>query len=261
MIVELSKQWENVGTAKSWIPRYEGNDPPTVQVSPDETGRTIPLVPGQRSYSETVRGSTASPEKSDFDEEEKRRKIETIRARRHMRENKTLIFSSSITRDITRQQQSFNEKCRKSNVSIHEFKGKRARDIVKYMIPHLEDEQPSSVMFVAGGNDLLNQDMTIDEIKKVARCLVEGGLTCRDQYGAERVYISGIMPRENSKFQGNRHRLNKILKEMCMEHKLIFVDQSNIVLSTHGHHDGVHLNYEGSNLLRDNLVNVLNASG
>ena len=37
-----------------------------------------------------------------------------------------------------------------------------------------------------------------------------------------------------------------------------FIDNKNIVLSTHGHQDGVHLNFEGSNLLRENLVNALN---
>ena len=64
--------------------------------------------------------------------------------------------------------------------------------------------------------------------------------------------------RENAKFQGNRHRLNKILRGKCMENGFTFIDNRNIVLSTHGHQDGVHLNYEGSNLLRENLLNVLN---
>ena len=238
--------------------RYEGNDPPTAEASPDESGHTVPVVPGPQSYSERVRGSTASPETSDFDENEKAKKIAGIRARREARESKTLIFSSSITRDITRQQRSFNEMCDKSDVSFHEFKGKKACDIVKYMIPHLEEEQPSSVMFVAGGNDLPNKEIPFQEIKKIANCLVEGGLLCRGEHGVQNVYISSIMPRSHSVFQGNRHSLNKMLREMCEEYDMTFIDNSNIVLSTHGHHDGVHLNHEGSELLRSNLLNVLN---
>ena len=147
----------------------------------------------------------------------------------------------------------------KSDVTIHEFKGKRASDIVKYMLPHLDEEQPSSVVFVAGGNDLPNRDISNEEIKKVASKLVEGGLLCRDVHGVNQVYISSIMPRSNSVFQGNRHRLNNILRDMCKESNFIFIDNSNIVLSKHGHQDGVHLNVEGSELLRENLLNVLNS--
>ena len=126
------------------------------------------------------------------------------------------------------------------------------------MIPHLEEEQPTSVIFLAGGNDLPNEDMSNDQIKKVADCLVQGGLKCRNDYGVRNVFISSIMPRENSTFQGNRHRLNKILRGMCVENSFNFIDNHNIVLSTHGHHDGIHLNYEGSDLLRENLLHVLN---
>ena len=242
-----------------WVLRYESNNQPTAALSPDESGRKIPLVPGEQSYSDKVRGSTASPKGSDFDEAEKAKKIEGIRERRKARESKTLIFSSSITRDISRQQRSFNEKYKKGNVSFHEFKGKRARDIVKYMVPHLEEEQPSAVVFVAGGNDLPNKDISIEEIQKTASCLVEGGLVCREEYGVSEVYISSIMPRAHSDFQGNRHRLNKILRDMCKEFNFNFIDHDNIVLRTHGHQDGVHLNCDGSDLLRDNLLNVLNS--
>ena len=239
--------------------RYEGNNPTTAATSPDELGRTIKLVPGSQSYSDKVRGRTASPESSDFNDEEKASKIRGIKARRQLRENKTLIFSDSITRDITRQRRSFDEKCSKTNVAFHEFKGKKASDIVKYMIPHLDEEQPSSVVFIAGGNDLPSKDIPFAEIKKIANCVVEGGLLCRGEYGVNDIYISSIMPRSHSEFQGNRHCLNKMLREMCREYNLIFIDNSNIVLSTHGHHDGVHLNVEGSELLRENLLNVLNS--
>ena len=238
--------------------RCEGNNPSTAEANPDETGRSIPLVPGHQTYSERVRGVTASPQSEDYSNDEKVERIKGIQARRKARESKTLIFSSSITRDITRQQRSFNDKCRNSDVRIHEFKGKKACDITKYMIPHLEEEQPTSVIFLAGGNDLPNEDMSNDQIKKVADCLVQGGLKCRNDYGVRNVFISSIMPRENSTFQGNRHRLNKILRGMCVENSFNFIDNHNIVLSTHGHHDGIHLNYEGSDLLRENLLHVLN---
>ena len=227
-------------------------------MSPDESGYTKPLVPGPQTYSEKVRNSTASPESSDYDEGEKARKIAGIKARRKARESKTLIFSSSITRDITRQQRTFNELCKTSDVTFHEFKGKKACDITKYMIPHLEDEQPSSVVFVAGGNDIPNKDIPFDEVKKIANHLIEGGLICRGEHGVDEIYISSIMPRSHSAFQGNRHSLNNMLREMCKQYNFTFIDNGNIILRTHGHQDGVHLNHEGSELLRSNLLDVLN---
>ena len=118
------------------------------------------------------------------------------------------------------------------------------------MVPHLEDEHPTSVIFVAGGNDLPNKDIPTNEIKKVADCLVEGGKLCKTQYGVKEVYISSIMPRSHSDFQGNRHRLNVLLKELCWENNFTFIDNDNIVLRPHVHYDGVHLNEEGSLILR-----------
>lgn len=248
------------GERQQQIPQrlqYDARNPSTLQTSPDVPGRTLPVVPGNELYSERVQGSTVSPQ-SDPEAEERARRIEGIKARRQARESKTLIFSSSITRDITRQQRLFKEKYRKGDLAIHEFKGKRASEIVKYMIPHLEEEQPSSVVFVAGGNDLPNHHVDSVRIAKIAECLIEGGLKCRNEHGVRNVYISSIMPRENSQFQGNRHQLNKVLKNMCLQNGFTFIDNSNIVLSSHIHPDGVHLNYDGSGVLGDNLLHVLN---
>ena len=111
---------------------------------------------------------------------------------------------------------------------FQQFKGKKAKDIVRYMIPHLEDEHPTSVVLLAGGNDLPNKDILMVQIRKVADCLVDGAKLCKTQYGVENVYISSVMPRSHSDFQGNRHRLNELLKELCRENDFIFIDNSNI---------------------------------
>ena len=70
--------------------------------------------------------------------------------------------------------------------------------------------------------------------------------------------ISSILPRAHSIFQGNRHRLNMVLMEMCKKNGFIFIENEDIILRWHGHHDGVHLNTEGSNLLHRNLLFALN---
>ena len=254
------KKWDlkdNQGRIHPWVLRYESNNPQTAEESPDQNGRTIPLVPGPKSYRDAVRSNSAPPACTDFSVEEKAQKINGYRLRRAARESKTLIVSSSITRDINKH--SFNRECKNTNVSFQEFKGKKAKDIVRYMVPHLEDENPSSVVFIAGGNDLPNKDIPMDEVKEVANCLIEAGVRCRTHYGVENVYISSIMPRSNSEFQGNRHRLNKLLKVSCRENNFTFINNDNIVLKPHVHYDEVHLNDDGSRLLRENLLSVLNS--
>ena len=72
------------------------------------------------------------------------------------------------------------------------------------------------------------------------------------------VLISSILPRAYSDFQGNRHRLNNILKERCEKEGFTFIENNSIILRTHGHHDNVHLNEAGSNLLHRNLLFALN---
>ena len=47
-------------------------------------------------------------------------------------------------------------------------------------------------------------------------------------------------------------------RTLCKENNFIFIENDNIILRDHGHHDGTHLNYEGSDILRDNLLDALN---
>ena len=123
------KLWENTEKEIPWSLRLEHNNMQTIENSPDELGRTkVPVIPGTRTYSETVRCSSAPPRSTnsgsqDFTVEEKQQRIRNIRKGREARESKTLIFSSSITRDIKKQ--SFNSDCKKSDVVFHEFRGKK----------------------------------------------------------------------------------------------------------------------------------------
>ena len=47
-----------------------------------------------------------------------------------------------------------------------------------------------------------------------------------------------------------------MLRELCGANGFVFIENKDIVLSKHGHHDGVHLNEEGTKCLRDNLFDV-----
>jgi lysophospholipase L1-like esterase len=127
------------------------------------------------------------------------------------------------------------------------------------MKTHLEEGEGDAhtVVFVAGGNDLQYKHMSLSALNRVADHLIKGGLACVNEYGVSRVLISSVLPRKNSDFQCNRHQLNNILKARCEEHGFQFVANSDIILRPHICWDGVHLNAEGSDLLRINLLDAL----
>ena len=114
---------------------------------------------------------------------------------------------------------------------------------------------PSDVVFVAGGNDLPTEEIASPQfISKVADNIIKGCLSCRDN-GVSNVFVSSILPRASSYFQ-----LNQLLGDECKKHGFIFIDNdSNIVLKYHVLSDTVHLNVQGSKLLQNNLLNVLNS--
>ena len=111
---------------------------------------------------------------------------------------------------------------------------------------HLEEENPHTVMFVARDNDVPNRDLPRNKIAEIANNLISGGKKCKEQFGVRDVLISSVVPRSDALFQGNRHMLNMILRERCHQNGFIFVENEDIVLRPHGHHDGVHLNEDCS---------------
>ena len=194
------------------------------------------VVPGVESYSDVVRP--------------KHQRNETT--------PKTYIFSSSITRDID--QGSFNRGFTQGRAEFHMFRGKKGKHITQYMTTHLLEGEgdANTVVLIAGGNDIPNtRHLNNEELEEIADHLIRGGRNCKENYGVTNVVISNILPRSNSFFQCNRHLLNQILKRRCSEENFIFMENVNIILRNHVGFDGVHLNAEGSDLLKTNLLNVL----
>ena len=167
-----------------------------------------------------------------------------------------LIFSSSITRDIY--EQTINKHCTNGTIQIHKFNGKKAKYITQYMIPHMAEENPHTVVLVAGGNGIPNKAVSDERLVEIADYLVEGAKKCKEEYGVSNVIISSVLPRRDSVFQRNRHILNRILKTYCSEYGLTFLENENIILKNHVCYDGTHLNSLGSDVFSDNLLQVLN---
>ena len=134
--------------------RFHSNNQETSELCPDENGR--PGIDG-----------------CDALEQEKVQRIAKIRENRNRRNRKTLIFGSSVTRDIKKV--AFDEQLDAGSADIHTFKTKTAKYITKYMTHHLEEDCPHTVVLAAGGNDIPRRRATERELEDIANCLIEGG--------------------------------------------------------------------------------------
>ena len=230
--------------------RFHANNPQTREANPDEKGYMVPLVPGADSYRDVA------AKRAGFSPAERNRRINNIKRNREIREKKTLVFSSSIARNFNWKK--FNEKLNVGSADFHIFKGKKARDITRYMTPHLEEDTPTDVVLIAGGNDLPTTKTSAKTIRNIAGYLIKGGIECKNS-GVENVFISSILPRRDANFQLNRLELNTVLREECEKHGFVFLENSNVILKHHIDTDDVHLNLQGTRLLQNNVLNALNA--
>ena len=67
------------------------------------------------------------------------------------------------------------------------------------------------------------------------------------------VFISGITVRKGIYYEGRSRAINRILKDGCNQHGFIFIDNDNITRSEL--QDGLHLNDEGTLILKTNIIN------
>ena len=175
-------------------------------------------------------------------------------------EKRTLIFSSSITRDINTN--GFNKKLKYNKATFHKFNGKKIQHIKRYIPVHLDEEKNGvdSVIIVAGGNDITvgKPNLNSRSVSQIANDIIEAGLLCRNEHGVKHIYISSVLPRCFAYYQMQRKVLNNILKDHCELNGFTFIANDNIILKYHIGHDGVHLNKSGASLLCRNLHYYLN---
>ena len=128
------------------------------------------------------------------------------------------------------------------------------RHIKEYVTSHMDEEMPDHVVIIGGGNDLSGKA----SISEIAANIIDAGITCRLK-GASKVTISSILPRRDSHFQVRRHQLSVLLRDLCVVNNFEYIDNNNIVVKQHVSDDEVHLNYYGTKVLQDNLLDCLNA--
>ena len=83
------------------------------------------------------------------------------------------------------------------------------------------------------------------------------GLLCR-RYGVQHIFISSVLLRRQFYQQQRCRDLNAFLRDLCVVHNFIFIDNANISVE-HLFTDGVHLTDQGSQILCDNYLLYLNS--
>jgi hypothetical protein len=168
---------------------------------------------------------------------------------------KTIIFSTSITRDIDNVR--FNECYQNGHARFQKWHGGRAKHMKHYVTTHMLEEKPDTVVIQAGGNDLRTMRNNPTPALQVAHDIIDIGLACKKK-GASRVCISGV-PIRKAKFLQERARdVNEVLVSQCRLYNFTYIDNADITLE-YLHNDGVHLNHEGTKILANNYLDCLNS--
>ncbi len=221
--------------------RYHANNPLTRENSPDELGQTVPLdyipelIPPQSSR-------TPSSQPTSYVTKEGR---------------KVMIISTSMTGGIN--DANFNEKVIGAKVKFQRFRGGHAEYMKQYIVPHLMKEKPDECIVQAGGNDLPNNNNKNkpNAVSVIANHIIDIGHVCR-RYGARKVEVVEVMPRQQTYYQVKRKEINELLQNLCVVNNFGFIKIDNLVVSDHIWTDGVHLNKVGSNIFSEKLLNCIN---
>ena len=139
--------------------------------------------------------------------------------------------------------------------SIRCYTGGQSHELYHHAQQNVTDERPHGLILHGGTNDLSRREgrrqLTDNEI---ANNLLATGEVARSQ-GVSKIFISGITVRKGLHYGFRASAINKILEDGCRQHGFIFIDNSNIGRGEL--QDGLHLNDEGTLILKSNFINRL----
>ena len=140
---------------------------------------------------------------------------------------------------------------RNEKVYVNSFPGANVRKMHHYAVPSLEYE-PDQVILHIGTNELRSNKTTDD----IANEIIDLALSMKQNNND--VKISGIIPRGDN-LNDKANDVNCILKSLCYENNMDYIDNSNILPSKHISNDDLHLNIYGIQMLTKNFSNAINA--
>lgn len=134
-------------------------------------------------------------------------------------------------------------------VFINSFPGANIKKMHHYAVPSLEYD-PERVVLHIGTNELRSQKLP----NEIAIEILDLAGTIKKE--SNEIIISGIIPRRDF-LNEKAKEVNSILKSLCNENNIVYVDNSNILPSKHLSNDNLHLNIYGTQTLTTNFSNVI----
>ena len=135
-------------------------------------------------------------------------------------------------------------------VKVCSYPGADTEKVCDHAEVELKYSAPKTVIIHAGGNDLA-YGTTADE---AADNIAYLGLELIDR-GVKNIAVSSMTPRYMLKNEIDN--FNRLLKGMCHTYNFDYIGHKNISYNKHVCQDGVHLNYDGVEILSNNYASYL----
>ena len=163
---------------------------------------------------------------------------------------KVCIVGASIIQRINMRE--FNKHLYDKHAVKVSYPGATASRATYYMKKPLEEENPDIVIINIGTNNLTkNRDQSEEETANQILHMVE---ECRN-LGVNEIFVSGLTVRKG--YFKKVKIINNILVQNAKKFNFTFIDNSDIQ-GHHLHHDGLHLEYDGTCILANNFIDHLN---
>ena len=160
------------------------------------------------------------------------------------------IIGDSMVKKI--RSQDINNECPSYKSYVKTFPGARIDDMFSYVEPTV-NMNPSMVVLMCGTNNLRDE-----EPDRIANKLVDLALTVNER--VDKVAVSSIVHRADShNLEVKRKEVNRLVRESLENHGIDFIAQDNIK-AQHLNKWGLHLNYNGNNLLAGNFIDFINST-
>ena len=203
------------------------------------------IVPGEHLYSEVTHVR---------DPRNNRENNGTTPPKEAIKDKKTLIFSTSITKHFD--EGLFDAAYVHGFAQFQRWPGGTAEFIKHYVEPHLQREKPDTVVIQIGGNDMHRADKNDPAtITAIANDIIDTALVCRAN-GVRHIFVGGVAVRRPKWMWNIIKDLNGALEGLCELYNLTFYSNSDI--TTRDLYDGTHLNGNGVHKMASNMVDSLN---
>ena len=161
---------------------------------------------------------------------------------------KFIIVGDSMTKKIRRKE--INDEARNYHVLVKSFPGATVEKMKFYLEPEIMSH-PEGVIIHCGTNNLRNESP-----ESVANKIVD--LAMETKKRTQHVAVSGLVLRTDSKeLDAKRAKVNTLLERYLERLPVDYIMHENI-LSKHLDNWGLHLNFQGTNIMTENFLSYLN---